>query len=137
DATEIFPHLKVDDELKVFFHHAPGNRRMDFLLQVWEQGVLGTIVIVDSSLPESFRDVRNIIETHRFYFPAPWIVAANKQDLPDAWPIDALRDVLHVPDKIPIVPCIATDRESVKNVLLALLEEVLRDIEAAESTNSG
>ena len=41
---------------------------------------------------------------------------------------------MRLPDDIPVVPCIATDKESVKNVLIALLEKVIEAIDADEYT---
>jgi signal recognition particle receptor subunit beta len=54
------------------------------------------------------------------------VVAANKQDQPNAWSQDDLRLALDIPPEIPVVPCVATDKESVKRVLVALLDEVLK-----------
>ncbi len=51
----------------------------------------------------------------------PYLVAANKQDLDDAWPADDLRIVLRVDPDVKVVPCVAKDKESVKSVLLELL----------------
>jgi hypothetical protein len=44
-----------------------------------------------------------------------------------------MRIVLHIPPEIPITPCVATDKKSVANVLIALCEEVLREIDADEA----
>ena len=47
----------------------------------------------------------------------------------DARSENELRDALQLSDGVPIVPCDATDKESVKTVLLALLYSVLDEIE--------
>jgi hypothetical protein len=49
------------------------------------------------------------------------VIAANKQDRPNAWSPEELRLALRQPPHIKVLPCTATDRESVKNVLLELL----------------
>ena len=41
-----------------------------------------------------------------------------------------MRSRLEIPSDIAILPCDATDKESVKNVLLALLYAVLDEVEA-------
>ena len=51
----------------------------------------------------------------------PLLVAANKQDLPDALSPAALREFLDVPAEVKILPCVATDRDSVKAVLEELV----------------
>ena len=58
---------------------------------MWEilsEGMLGFIVMVDSTRPETFREARSILETFRAYAPTPYVVAANKQDMEDAWDLE-------------------------------------------------
>ena len=43
-----------------------------------------------------------------------------------------VRTILDLGDEVPVVPCDATDRESVKAVLLALLYSVVDQIDAVE-----
>jgi hypothetical protein len=65
----------------------------------------------------------------------PYIVAANKQDLEDAWTPEDLRIALRIPDSIKMVPCVATERGTVKQTLLELLYSILEvmgeDVEMA------
>jgi uncharacterized protein len=102
-------------------------------------GALGFIVMVNSCYPETFRSIRWLLKDYTRYPSVPYcpcVIAANFQDLPDAWDVDALRIALPVPNDIPIIPCVATDRESVKGVLIALLNEVLKDIETEADEES-
>jgi signal recognition particle receptor subunit beta len=87
--------------------------------------MLGFIVLIDSVRPETFREARRILEVFRGYAPTPYVVAANKQDLPDAWSAEDLRIALKIAQEIKVLPCVATDKESVKNVLLELLYSIL------------
>jgi signal recognition particle receptor subunit beta len=93
--------------------------------------MLGFIVMVDSTRPETFREARSILETFRAYAPTPYIVAANKQDLPDAWEIEDMRLALRLDTKVKLLPCIAVDKESVKAILLELLYSILSEMESA------
>jgi len=120
-----FGRITIDDELILYLFGTPGQRRFDFMWEILSEGMLGFIVLVDSTRPETFREARRILETFRSYSPVPYIVAANKQDMPDAWPAEDLRIVLRVEDDIKVVPCIGTKRESVKQVLLELLYAIL------------
>ena len=102
---------------------------------MWEilsEGMLGFIVLVDSNRPETFREARRILDTFSSYSPVPYIVAANKQDLDDAWPPEDLRIVLRVDPEIKVVPCIATQKDSVKQVLLELLYSILEIMDQSE-----
>jgi signal recognition particle receptor subunit beta len=53
------------------------------------------------------------------------VVAANKQDIKDAWDIQDMRHALRLDDGTKILPCIATDKKHVKAVLLELLYSIL------------
>ena len=100
---------------------------------MWEilsEGMLGFIVTVDSTRPETFREARSILETFRAYAPTPYVVAANKQDLPDAWEIDDIRLALRLSSNVKLLPCVATNKETVKTVLLELLYSILAEMEA-------
>ena len=58
------------------------------------------------------------------------MVTANKQDLEDAWDIDDMRIALRLDPKLKFLPCVATSKDSVKNVLLELLYSILAEMEA-------
>jgi len=120
--------IPIDDELELQLFRTPGRQRMDFIRD-YLPSTIGVILLVDSSKPEHFREARSIFETFRAYYPVPLIVVANKQDLPEAWSIDDLTVALRLKDWLPMVPCVATDHASVRQVLLTLLEYVRADLE--------
>ena len=128
-----FGRITVDEELILYLFGTPGQRRFDFMWEILSEGMLGFVVMVDSNRPETFREAQRILITFRDYSPVPYIVAANKQDMDDAWPADDMRIVLKVEDGVKVVPCIATDRNSVKQVLLELLYSILEIMDQAES----
>jgi len=125
-----FGRITVDDDLVLYLFGTPGQRRFDFMWEILSEGMLGFIVLVDSTRPETFREARNILETFRAYAPTPYVVAANKQDKEDAWDIDDMRITLRLDQKVKLLPCVATDKEKVKNVLLELLYSILEEMEA-------
>jgi hypothetical protein len=85
--------------------------------------------MVDSTRPETFREAKGILQTFRAYAPTPYVVAANKQDVNDAWTVEDLRIALKLDSSIKMLPCVASDRESVKKVLLELLFSILEEME--------
>jgi len=125
-----FGRITVDDDLVLYLFGTPGQRRFDFMWDILAERMLGFVVMVDSARPETFREAKIILETFRSYAPTPYVVAANKQDHPEAWPIQDLRIALHLDDHIKLLPCVATDKESVKNVLLELLYAILEEMDA-------
>jgi uncharacterized protein len=127
-----FGRITVDDDLVLYLFGTPGQRRFDFMWEILSEGMLGFVVMVDSTRPETFREARSILETFRAYAPTPYVVAANKQDMKEAWEVDDMRHALRLDPKVKLVPCIATDRDSVKAILLELLYSILNEMENGE-----
>lgn len=132
EATTVamdFGRISVDDDLVLYLFGTPGQRRFDFMWEILADGMLGFVVMVDSTKPETFREAKSILETFKAYAPTPYVVAANKQDLDDAWSTDDLRVALRIDPQVKLLPCVANNKESVKSVLLELLYAILEDME--------
>jgi uncharacterized protein len=127
-----FGRITVDDDLVLYLFGTPGQRRFDFMWEILSEGMLGFVVMVDSTRPETFREARSILETFHAYAPTPYVVAANKQDIKEAWDLEDMRHVLRLDDKIKLISCVATDRDSVKAILLELLYSILSEMESGE-----
>jgi small GTP-binding protein len=135
EATTVamdFGRITVDDDLVLYLFGTPGQRRFDFMWEILSEGMLGFIVMVDSTRPETFREARSILETFHAYAPTPYVVAANKQDKKDAWDIDDMRHVLRLEKKVKLISCVATDKDSVKAILIELLYSILSEMENGE-----
>ena len=123
-----FGRITVDKELVLYLFGTPGQKRFDFMWEILSEGMLGFIVMVDSTRPETFREARGILETFRAYAPTPYIVTANKQDLDDAWEVGDMRIALRLDPEVKLLPCVSVDKESVKENLLELLQEILMEL---------
>lgn len=135
DTTTVamdFGRITVDNDLVLYLFGTPGQRRFDFMWEILSEGMLGFIVMVDSTRPETFREARSILETFHAYAPTPYVVAANKQDKEEAWDVKDIRIALRLDPKVKLLPCVATYKESVKSVLLELLYSILAEMEAYE-----
>src|ERR1041384_7238138 len=133
DSTTVamdFARITVDEDLVLYLFGTPGQKRFDFMWEILSEGMLGFVVMVDSTRPETYREAKSILETFRAYAPTPYVVAANKQDHADAWAIDDLRIALRLDPAVKLLPCVATDREKVKSVLLELLYSILADMDS-------
>jgi signal recognition particle receptor subunit beta len=133
DSTTVamdFGRITVDDDLVLYLFGTPGQRRFDFMWEILAEGMLGFVVMVDSTKPETFREAKSILETFRAYAPTPYVVAANKQDMSEAWNTDDLRIALRIEDGIKLLPCVASNKESVKTVLLELLYSILEEMDS-------
>jgi uncharacterized protein len=132
DTTTVamdFGRISIDEDLVLYLFGTPGQRRFDFMWEILSEGMLGFVVMIDSTRPETFREARSILETFKAYAPTPYVVAANKQDHQDAWELDDMRIALRLDSRVKLLPCVATDKEAVKNVLLALLYGILAEME--------
>src|SRR3972149_3737959 len=133
EATTVamdFGRITVDESLVLYLFGTPGQKRFDFMWEILSEGMLGFIVMVDSTRPETFREARNILEAFRAFSPTPYVVAASKQDLEDAWELEDVRVALRLEDSIKILSCVSTDKESVKTILLELLESILAELDS-------
>jgi len=125
-----FGRITIDEDLVLYLFGTPGQKRFDFMWEILSEGMLGFIVVVDSSRPETFREARSILDTFRGYALTPYVVAANKQDHEDAWSPEDLRIALKIDSNVKVLPCVARDRESVKNALLELLYSILERMDS-------
>ncbi len=120
-----FGRLTIDKDLVLYLFGTPGQKRFDFMWEILSEGMLGFVVLVDSTRPETFREARRILDTFRGYSATPFVIAANKQDDEDAWPPEDIKIALGLDRDVRVLPCIATTRPSVKSVLLDLLYQIL------------
>ena len=113
-----FGKLKLEGkEVNIF--GIPGQERFSFMWETLSRGANGFIFLIDSTTEELWEDTLKQINV--MVRDKPYIVCANKQDLPNVRPINYVRAKLNIPSNIPIVPCIATDRDVVAEVLSAVI----------------
>ena len=124
-----FGRITIDRDLVLYLFGTPGQERFDFMWEILGEGMLGYVMLIDASRPETYAEALNILEAFRRMARVPFVIALNRTDGLDARAENDLRDALQLSDSVPIVPCDATDKESVKTVLLALLYSVLDEIE--------
>jgi small GTP-binding protein len=121
-----FGRITVAQDLVLHLFGTPGQKRFDFMWDILSEGMLGLIILVDSTRPETFRETLRIVDFFTGFRDTPYVVVANKQDHENAWSPDELRLALRLPEEMKVLPCIATERKSVKEVLLELLHLVLQ-----------
>src|SRR5712691_7718677 len=95
-----FGRITVDEDLVLYLFGTPGQKRFDFMWEILSEGMLGFIVMVDSTRPETFREARSILETFRAYAPTPYVVSANKQDMEEAWDLEDMRHALRLENSV-------------------------------------
>jgi signal recognition particle receptor subunit beta len=124
-----FGRITIDDDLVLYLFGSPGQRRSDCMWEILSEGMLGFVILVDSARPETFREARHILHGFRNYAPTPYVVAANKQDVDESWPPEDLRIALRIDPGVRVLPCVATDKQDVKQVILELVYSMLETMD--------
>lgn len=120
-----FGRITIDRDLVLYLFGTPGQDRFDFMWEILGEGMLGYVVLVDSAREDSLQEAVGILAAFRRMARTPFVVALNRAEGLDPAGEERVREVLELADDVPVVPCDATDRESVKSVLLALLYTVV------------
>lgn len=102
----------------------PGQERFDFMWEILAKEMDGFVVMVDAADPTTFSAARRLIEIFQTYEDVPYIVAANKQDQPDAISPAKLRTQLRLPSSVKVVQCIATDPIVIRQILWELVRSI-------------
>jgi small GTP-binding protein len=127
-----FGRITIDRDLVLYLFGTPGQDRFDFMWEILGEGMLGYILLVDASRQDSLDEAVGILAAFRKMARVPFVVALNRAAGLDPEGENRVRSVLELGDEVPVVPCDATDRESVKAVLLALLYSVVDQLDAVE-----
>jgi hypothetical protein len=101
-----------------------GQPRFDPILKQLGGESLGTLVVVDSTKPEEFPRAKEMMHKAGVY-GLPYVVAANKQDLPAALSIEDIRKKMNISDDVPIIGTVGNDKNSLLKALDALLDRII------------
>jgi signal recognition particle receptor subunit beta len=116
-----FGRLTLDESLWLYLFGTPGQERFSFLWDDLVDGALGAVVMLDTRRIEDCFGVIDYFEDRG----TPLLVAVNHFEESTRFDLEEVREALGVGTDVPIVECDARDRESVKGVLVSLIEQVL------------
>ena len=131
-----FGRITIDRDLVLYLFGTPGQDRFDFMWEILGEGMLGYVLLVDASRPESLDEAAGILDAFRRMARVPFVVGLNRADGMDEAEEERVRKSLDLDPDVPVVPCDATDRESVKSVLLALLYAVVDTLDGAAAAQA-
>ncbi len=118
--------ITIDPTLKLYLFGTPGQDRFGFMWDDICLGALGAVVLIDPRrITDSFPGID--------YFEAnaiPFVIGVNVFDHAPRYPTQEIREAVGVSDDTPIVECDARHKESVKMVLLTLLESLVAKAQA-------
>jgi hypothetical protein len=131
-----FGRITIDRDLVLYLFGTPGQDRFDFMWEILGEGMLGYVLLVDAARPDSLDEAAGILQAFRKMARVPFVVGLNRAEGIDEEEERRVRDRLDLEPHIPVVPCDATDRESVKAVLLALLYAVVDTLDSAAAAQA-
>jgi len=103
-----------------------GQQRYQPLWKLWWKGASGVFLIVDATNKNSLAVATQIHQLIVRELRLPYVVCANKQDLPNAVPREVLAHQLGISDQTLIFPTSAATGANIKEAFLALVNKTER-----------
>lgn len=100
----------------------PGQERFEFMLDILNKDAFGVLLIVDSTKPETFDRAKQML-AHVSRYSLPYIIAANKQDLPSALKPAKVKQLMGVDVKV--MGTVATTGKGCMEALKALIDMIV------------
>jgi uncharacterized protein len=124
-----FGRLTMGTHLVLYLFGTPGQERFWFMWDELSYGALGAVVLADTRrLSDCFPSV-DYFEKRQL----PFIVAINCFEDAESYDPEDVRIALDLDPRVPAILCDARKRDSVKQVLITLVEHVLATRAAAGS----
>jgi len=123
-----FGRITIGDDLVLYLFGTPGQQRFWFMWNDLALGALGAVVLVDVRRPESSFAAIDFFERRGI----PFVVGVNGFYGEHPYPPDEIRDALALPDHVQVLLCDARERGSCRDVLIALLDQLIAVAEEAE-----
>jgi signal recognition particle receptor subunit beta len=117
-----FGRITLDNKLILYLFGTPGQDRFWFVWDELALGALGAVVLADTRrLDDSFPSV-DFFEKRGL----PFVVAVNCFDGAKQYQPADIRIALDLDEDVQVLLCDARDRQSTKEVLVALIEDLIR-----------
>jgi uncharacterized protein len=120
-----FGRITISDDLVLYLFGTPGQDRFWFVWDELALGAIGAVVLADTRrLADCFPSIDYFEERG-----TPFLVAVNCFEDAKRHRADEVRKALDLDPDVPVVLCDARERESVKEVLITLLEHAMKQRE--------
>jgi uncharacterized protein len=106
----------------LYLYGTPGQTRFNFMWEILSSEMNAFIVLVDSTDKPSFPEAAELIEQFSSFVNVPHLVVANKTDMPGASNLAEVRRGTKASANVTVMPCVATQKSSVRQVLLQMVE---------------
>ncbi|WP_063733073.1 GTP-binding protein [Streptomyces sp. RTd22] len=116
-----FGRITLREDLVLYLFGTPGQDRFWFLWDELATGALGAVVLADTRRLEDCFAAVDYFERRGMAFT----VAVNCFEGADNYPEESVREALDLDPGTPVVMCDARERESVKRVLISVVEHAM------------
>jgi signal recognition particle receptor subunit beta len=117
-----FGRITINESVVLYLFGTPGQDRFWFLWDELAQGSLGAVVLADTRRLEDCFAAIDYFERRGI----PFTVAVNCFEGAAAFPTETVRRALDLDQTVPVLQCDARQRESVRDVLVSVVEHALR-----------
>jgi signal recognition particle receptor subunit beta len=128
-----FGRVTIDDSIILYMFGTPGQDRFGFMWNDLASGALGGVVLVDTELIADCFVAVDYFEK----IGLPFVVAVNQFEGSRSLSLEQVRNATDVDANVPVVAVDARSRDSVKQVVLCLLNVVLDRARAVASQVAG
>ncbi|MHB9863149.1 GTP-binding protein [Streptomyces sp. YIM S03343] len=116
-----FGRITLREDLVLYLFGTPGQERFWFMWDELSEGALGAVVLADTRrLAECFAAV-DYFERRSI----PFLVGVNCFEGAARYPVEDVRQALDLDPDVPVILCDARDRESVKEVLVGVVQHAM------------
>ncbi|WP_369274090.1 ATP/GTP-binding protein [Streptomyces sp. R11] len=122
-----FGRITISQELVLYLFGTPGQQRFWFMWNDLAIGALGAVVLIDVRRPESSFAAIDFFERRQI----PFVVGVNGFHGEHPYPADEIREALALPEHVRVLLCDARERESCRDVLIALIDQLIADARQA------
>jgi len=127
-----FGRITMGEDLILYLFGTPGQTRFWFMWDELIRGALGAVVLVDTRrVTDSFAPI-DFFESRRL----PYVVGVNCFDGAPRYAAEEVREALAIAPEVPLMLCDARQRESVKAILIGVLEHAINELRV-ELTRTG
>jgi uncharacterized protein len=116
-----FGRITLDAGIVLYLFGTPGQERFAFLWDDLIEGAMGAVVLLDTRrIDQCFLSI-DFFEEARI----PFVVGVNHFPGSRRFDLEEIREALSVPDRNPLILCDAREKESVKQVIIALVDSLI------------
>ncbi|MFE5029091.1 ATP/GTP-binding protein [Streptomyces sp. NPDC056656] len=116
-----FGRITLREDLVLYLFGTPGQDRFWFLWDELATGALGAVVLADTRRLEDCFAAVDYFERRSI----PFVVGVNCFEGSSRYPADAVRQALDLDSDVPVLTCDAREKETVKEVLIGVVEHAM------------